>query len=495
MSRTSVFISIILALVATVAGYALLTPRSATSPHADAPSSLPLLAFTAGDVHTIEIQRQSALPERLVRTDGRWRLQIGPDSWPVADVQMRGFLQVLAELRAVSIVKPAPGAPVTGKTPSSPDSVRLTLMLTNGDTRSLHFESVAVGGRRVAVADDGQPVYIDQPIYEMLTMPGPRGWRETHLFHDVGAEISRIELRMKRGVVESGAGISGTGVSPIVSASNSLSLARLRGRWFLRAPVRAPADPAAVGRLLDQLARLEVTRWIDDRIATGIMDEDDAPSRSAADGSAVNSPTEAASHDAIVIERDRRVLGADGETRVITDRQEIRVGGPADLAAQERLIEVGESRTPAVIAVQAINELSLDPAAYASRAALELTPSQVFVITVSYADPAAAPLALSRTLDGWSASLAADSSVSGDAAASHAAELLAFLTARRADAISITPAPSMTPIARVELHGVLNREPLGQLEVFRTDDGIIIVTDEVFRRYKTSEPPAILTAP
>ena len=415
----------------------------------------PLLAFTPSAVREIIVERPGAEPERIERADAGWRLVMDSPrkdssedgskrgakragSWPMDGVQIRGLLSVLRALRPAA---DAPGATMPT------DALTLRLVLDDGAARTLTMDPAAVGGRRLARADAGPVVYLDQPIYEALTSPGPLGWRDTRVFINIGAGTARVRIE---------------------HADAPIALARVRDRWFLRQPVRAPADPAAMDSLLDALANLRVRRWLDEPV-----DEDAAGAPGAL---------------RITVQRDQRTYGAQGGVQNKVIEKSFAALGAVDLAGATRFARVGDVGAPAIVDAGALAKLTPRPESLISKTALDAPSSRIAAIEITTPAQGGATQTLRRALDGWRVG---DSSQIAD---SLAKEVLTLLTSRRADEALLSAPADATPIATVTLLG-FDDGPIGAVAVARSPAGVVVTTGAVTRVYKGVDLPRALAAP
>lgn len=437
MSARAIFIAVgVLAALGLIAW--VVTPRNA----GDAGRRAPMLEFSPSDVRGFVIERPGTASEHVWRGPFGWTFSSldahgSTDAipvWPIDAAQPRALLSVLGALVPVADA---------GVSAMPADYMTLRLQLADGGERTLALAPTSVGGRRLARADDGPIVTIDKDIYEALTAPGPRGWRETRVFRSVGAETSRITIEQPGLAIE---------------------LARVQGRWSMRSPVRAPADEEAVARLLDDLANLRITEWADrGNIAEIIYDRPFLRVR---------------------VERDRAVVDSDGSRAVDTDAEVFAVFGHIDLAGAQRFAIVGEPGGPAIVDALTLGRVLPLADSLVSRAAVESHSSRIAEIRIE-ADRSAARV-YRRTLDGWR-------SDTGGAPADEAAnELLSLLTVEVCDDVMFDAGRATEPIASVRLIG-FDGGDLAAVTVARDAGGLIVTTGGVHRRYERASVPEALS--
>lgn len=411
----------------------------------------PLLAFAPSTVRAIEVTPiGESTPQRIERTDSGWRLTIdsadgSTPSWPVQSAQVRGLLAVLA--RATPIAAAAGRDLPIG-------ALTLRLDLANGQRLSLRLADRAVGGRRIAQVGTEAPVYIDTPIYEALTSPGPLGWRDTSVLRTIGADTSRVTIDRPAARV---------------------ALARIGARWSMREPVRAPADPEAVADLITALVSLRVTRWIDGPAPEGAFD----------------------AAMILTAERDRRSADDSGQPSVTSERESIALGGPADVGGAERFIRLGDRGAVGVVEGRDLDAVLRPPQAFLSRVPAPIQPSRIATIRIQREGGAAEPIerSLTRTLDGWR-----DSANDADAAQT-AEELIHLLTRRPADRVSLSADESRRDepdtADRQSLVTIIGFDggPLVTLRLALRAGGLDARRDGALWRYDDTPAPEALVAP
>ncbi len=404
---------------------------------ADRPA--PLLAFAPSDVRAFVIDRPGAGTEHVSRGSFGWTYSVvtpgeAVATWPIDAAQPRALLSVLSALVPVA----------DARSSAMPEgALTLRLLLADGGEQTLDLAPTSVGGRRLARAVGGEIVTIDKPIYEALTSPGPRAWRETRVFRSVGAETSRIMIE---------------------HSNSAIVLARVRGKWSMRSPARAPADDDAVARLLDDLANLRIDEWSDrGSITEGVPDEPFLRIR---------------------VERDRAAADAYGDRTVETDSESFAVFGPADLAGAQRIALVGDPGATAVVDALTLGRVAPLAESLASRAAVDSHASRISQVHIER--DGSVVRTLRRTLDGWRDD---DTGAPADEAAN---QFLTLLTVEVCDDVSFVAEHRTPAIANVRLIGFDDGE-LAAVSIARDGDDLVITTGDVHRRYERTPAPIALT--
>ncbi len=452
MSRTGVIVAIV-CMFALAATAWLVLPRGNAKAGRPADTSAPrLLDFTPSDVAELIIEHADGKRETIFKTADGWRLRISQSdstdtpSWPVAGAQVRGMLTILHNLVPVS---QAPDETL------GDDALKVWIRLNDGAVHTLRFDTRSIGGRRLVQAGDASPVYLDQPVYEALTSPGPMGWRESNLLQSIGADVSRLTIE---------------------SAQGKLKLARVRNVWRLREPVRAPADPDAIDRLLKALSALTVLRWVDNPSERADADVENFPSALR-----------------FTIERDRRTVDKAGESKVETDIQLFTVGGKANVAGNERYVMLGADGQAATIAANQLLAIEVDPAGYASRTAINVDRSQIGSIEIT--PPGDKTATVTRTLDGWKLEHSGDEGrIVPD---EQVRPLLDLLMQRHADGVALVDvgadADTDSASILIQVFG-FNHELLGEARMAPTATELALYSDGLVRQYFNVDVPELLIA-
>ncbi|MBY0312269.1 MAG: DUF4340 domain-containing protein [Phycisphaerales bacterium] len=350
MSTRSVVIWLLIAVAMGVAAVVLLrggtlggaAPAKSASVAA-IPAGERILAFSPGDVTRIVIEggdpgtprqildRPSATTSTL-STDAEWRLLIepglpgafAPPPWPLESAQMQPLLRVLSETR--SIAAPSPDASLGLR----PIAVRMTI---RGSIVTLKLAERTIAGSgliEIESIDSAlsttpaiRRAVVDDKLHAVFTQPGPRAWRVRTPAAAIAPEASRITLD---------------------NTKQKLVLAKIDGRWVMREPAAAPADPGSVQRLIAQLTRISVADFLD----TG-------PSGS----TGLERPVAR-----LTIEVDRRTLPKDSPEPVITTESfAMTIGGPADASNARLFASINDERT-VLLDSRSLQPLSTDAAQY-----------------------------------------------------------------------------------------------------------------------------------
>ncbi len=400
MSKTAVIVAMVLALALGV-GVLLTTPKDDSSrergtgranPGAsdrDAESGLDrsALAFDVARVNAVRVQAGSRVDRLERRASGEWWLMVGEGrddgggggesggpTWPVDPSAVRGLLRILTQASA--------GEPTTGTLAS--DATRVTLAFEDGSARELRVDSRPLGGRVMLAAWDAgsnQPtsqVWISSELHDALATAGPRAWRDATAIPGLGPETARLR---------------------ILGASGDLRLARVQGQWGLTAPVNHAADPQAVARVIDAMARLRIEDFLDGKTVPASAFE--------------NSPLQ------IAAESDLREIVGDKAVTTTRARQ-LTIGTPAGLGAPRvhaRLDTIdlrrGENAEPVrqsvtfLLDAEALARLQIDPATLLPRACVAKAKGDVARLEVMAGAKAgvgvggAASVTFARTSAGW----------------------------------------------------------------------------------------------
>lgn len=475
MSNRALLAAVIIAVA--LLGLALLlnkqpTPATGTpsAPAGGAASGEPLMPFDPAQVSFIGVRREDGREESVRRTEsGRW-VYSAPSvgmaggaagaarEWPAA---IPGA--ATAALGALASLRPLGAAPADAVIPDGSAAITIRAGAT---TRTLRVSPESLGGRTVAQADGSAPVMIDASVIGPLLRPGPSSWRIPSAMPGV-REASRLT---------------------VTTPTDSISLARLEGRWMLRRPAAARASEPAVAKLLDALAGIPVTRFVDDARADAA---------------------------ALGLERPRLIVRAETDERAPDDAgapharvREITLhaGAPASADGSQLYASSDAKGEPLfVIPAAALGQISTSPRNYIAPTATGVSPADVFTVMIRRTDPAPADRGYRRALGRWAALTGgAKRDAARDAAeVSRVDELLEFLASRpgepeaiAAPAGAASPAPSpMRSLARIEL-GDLEGDPLEILHAGYTAEGVFAVrAGGVLILYPGVSPPAALELP
>lgn len=342
-------------------GAAVLVLRSRPGPG----GPVTLLSLVPSQVELIRLDAPGQ-PPIIVRQEGHrreWQIVVGGSDgaetrWPASEARVRAALRVLSALSGEAS-DPLPDAEV---------GTVVTIVSGDGSEWRLRLAAQSLAGRgRIRVespAGDIVHALVDGDVHLMLAWQGMMQWRDTRAVPGFDGTASRVSA---------------------VAGSSALRLATVRGRWGMRDPIIAPAEPRIVQELLRAIESLTVVRFRDDQPAQTL----DTPSLVIELESDIPSPTDD--------ERDRRVLV-----------RRLSVLGPADaagaryLARAESLLLTPHSRATETLAgpvtvevvAEALGALPLDPDAFIARRAITVPAADVGRFQMG-------ALVLERTLDGW----------------------------------------------------------------------------------------------
>lgn len=445
MSKSAALLAVALAMFVCAGVWWLLVSQRAAPP---APPTL--LSFSPSAISGLQVRVEGETLEAVRGAAGEWELLPTPGSqsmaWPLNAGQVRAALSVLAGVRFEGAEDPGeapPGAPV------------VSLTQDDGSAHSLAFLGQPVGGRLLAVAQDGagkrRAGFIDAAIRDMLLSPGPRGWRTKTALPGVGVEVSRVRL---------------------VTPASDLLLGQVAGVWTLREPVGARADDGAVQNILATLTSLTIERFIDD----GSVD---------AGSAGLEAPALR-----VFTETDARAIDDDGEVTVRTHERRLDVGGAADLEGKLLFASPDEGATIFTVAANALRAVPADATACIARPATGVLPSNVGMVHIQFAG--GPERGCRRGLDGWDELLPDGSMLPLEP--QPVQDMLEFLAARIPPTLRILDAADSTgpPWATVTLYGFAD-EPLDEVALVAADGAPAALRGRLLRVYSPGPWPALLT--
>lgn len=305
---------------------------------------------------------------------------------------------------------------------------------------SLGLREPVVGGRRVIdrIDADGtmQRFSIDEPLYEAFAQTGLSAWRDEGLLGALPGRPARIEL---------------------TRGASTLELARVEGRWSLRAPVATRAGGDAVDGLLQAIARLRVERF----------------------GEPAPPLLDAAEPVTITIEADTSTPGEDPARPMrATERVILTLHGPADTGGRLTLVGVTRERaerradasveslgtTYVALDLEPLQQVTLEARGFVATTALEGDASLVAGLRLDDRE-------YTRTADGWAegeVALPTERAAALDAIA-------AMLTTTAMSGVELTETPQ--PLGRASRPVTVNAttisgDPLGSA------DGLTLIVVE-----------------
>ena len=459
MSRSALVISLLLVIVLSIVGVALLV---APPPSASAGDASLLLRLDPSQVRTVRVSggddENSDTPV-ITRTDeGGWTIHIERDGapltspWPAQPTPVRSILRALCDLRDVS-------GKSSGLLPPIDPALTVTITMQNGESHEILFDATPLGGRRLIEVDLRRSGEIDDSIFRALTRPGPTDWRVRAPLYSAGERTSRVTVR-----------------SP--GAAAGVELARLDGRWFLRQPIQSRADDKAVRNLLRSLGSLRIERFIDDASSITMTEAGlDEPRLRCA------------------IEEDLRSIGPDdGQVRTQTRTQTLAIGGPADLTGRQVYASINSGQAFAVIDIKPIAAVSLAGEAYLTPIAAETIEQNIGGFSVRIAGQPEARF--ERGIDSWRR-LDATGATIGEAPTEPVDELLAALTQTPTSRMVLDEPVTYLPIASVTLFdfggGPMETIEAGLIENEAGERVLTFRSGQVFRIYEELETPSLLT--
>lgn len=402
-----------------------------------------LLARSVFGATAIEIappvaSRDGSTTIRFERDEERW--VVARDGWPANDAAVRGALRLLGEVAIAGN-----GAPATeGET-------GIVIEFEGGERYGFWIEpsSRAVGGG--AVVRDERGAFGRAPVdlaraFEAVAVDT---WRSP-------AAMPRVEIEASRVTIE-------------YADRETLSLASVNGRWFVREPARAKADDRAVAALLGDLIDLRAVRFGGE------------PTTSAGSGVV-----------RVAVERDRRVPDESGQVKIETDRSVLAVLGPANGDASETVVESDGVRL--VVRSDRLGALAVDPSEFVSRTAMRASASDVGMIVLR---SASGEVAFRRDILSWEALGPAATRLLDPTVESGGVErTLAFLANAQAERVELGDRDE-PPSRFMQVFG-LGDEPLATIGVSLDNDGRVTLVDQnessARRTYAAEQTPPLLRA-
>lgn len=452
MSKSALTISLLLVIVLSIVGIALLI---SPPPSASAGDPGSLLRLDPSLVKSVRSTPATGDPTTVItRTDsGGWEIHLERNNtaistpWPAQPTQVRAAIRQLCDLRTNAETSRVAGAVI-----DPPLTIEIGLI--DGPAHTIRFDRSPLGGRRLVEIDARLTGEIDDSIYRAMTNPGPAGWRVRSPLTSVGERTSRIAI-----------GAPGQG--------KGIELAKLDGRWFLRQPVQSRADDHAAGTLIASIGSLTIERFIDDDANISIEETGlDQPRLSCR------------------VEADTRSVNPDsGEVQTTTRTQTLAIGGPADLSGKLVYASINNGQTLAVINIEPIASVSLTGGHYLASAAAETIEPNIGALAVRVAGQPEARY--ERGIDHWRF-LDATGATLGEAPTAPIQALLDTLTDTVPTSLTIEPPESYRPIASITLYD-FGGGPMETIEAGVVDAGVLALrSGQVFRVYEGVEIPSLL---
>jgi len=275
-------------------------------------------------------------------------------AWPVPSSRIESLGRLLMDAKARAVPDAKSANMDVGDRPTV-----VTLEIAGASAIVLRLSERSIAGTamievedaNVMAGADGQSARprvvratIDDRLHELFRGGAPREWRDRTAMTGAGLDVSRVRLTNDRADV--------------------VAIARLQGAWSVREPFAAPADPAAVQRLLGLLAGVKIADFLDGG----------APP----DPKRFSPPAASAT-----MEIDRREVGSTAETKptVTVERHGLEIGGAAD-ARGDRLFARIDGERVVVIDARSVADLRLDATLYVWPFATRIDASEVGTIVL-----------------------------------------------------------------------------------------------------------------
>lgn len=484
MSTKAVIVWLMLAAVlGIIAIVVLMMPKNAP-PSGAVPVGSRILSFKPGEVERIVVSTPGQ-PRQMIEkptnsksilgADAEWQLVIDGAKpgdagttapWPLESAKMQSLLRVLSEMRAVAL--PAAGMELGAATTAE-------IFLSDNRTIKLSLAERTLAGTGL-IQIDASPApaaraLVPDQIHAVFTSPGPREWRDPFPLGGIAPDASRIRIEGK---------------------GKPLVLGKIDGKWSLREPVQAPADPIAVQRLLGALGKISIADFLDAGVA--------------AKNSGLEKPS-----GSVTIEADRRTIPPGGaEPKISTDTVVLSLGSAADAAVSRLYCSVGGKRT-VLINSASVRDIGADPGAVVWPHPLRETPADIGTVAISLLKPIPATTAektFRRSEGRWVQVIANNADVPLAARDQHDVDaMLVMLTGAQPSGASgeeAKPIPRSTPAidAPAGYHalgsiaiGTLAGRAIETVEIAIADkDMIVLRTGPVYRGYAAGQLPELLRA-
>lgn len=384
---------------------AFVTPTQ--QPASAAPDQVSILAVRPTDIQRITLERDASRAE-LVQANAGWDVVTPDGAWPAESGVAAGVVRLLTS---------------TLGTPASDDSFTagVTLIVDAG-TESLKIEvsERALGGTTLVRTDDGV-FRVGDEWQRIFVASGAAPWRSKRVLPTIERGVRAMEL---------------------ITGGQRLRLERAGSGWAVKAPVVERARSESAEALLAVLAGLE-------------SEGDAAVARSEAEAT-------------IVVEQQP---AGDDEIRW---RLDLSPGGTVEgsllgAVAARRGEEVLYNRPGVRVSADLLARLTLDPAAYVQRVALNASSADVLSIRVG--DEAG----VRRPSGGWAGSVA---------------DAIAAMTGEAAADVVIGELSGDAPTTTLSLEG-LGGVVLGALQVLEDTDAVWLGQRGVWRKYEGASRDAI----
>lgn len=390
----------------------------------------------------------------------------GGDAWTVTGANKRvfalsgerinGFIRLLTQLRAIA------DAPATVVPDWEAQSTLVEIIDQSGGVLGLRVATRTIGGQCVvevitkpsgtsgtgaAVPSGERRLAVVSDELNRVLISSALSWRQDLLIAQSVGEATRIELSSE---------VAGVGAAG--STTVKLTLGKVQSRWRVLEPVVAPADSAAVNRLLNLVQGLRIVHFFDDG-APGV------------EVSGLDRP-----QARLTVELPSRGGGETDRPQTIT----ILIGASTDPTGKGIFAAVTDKVTAqtAVVAIDptGMGGLKMDPSLYVSGIASTVPASDVGMLVLSnFAREKPIKLEFARTIDGWvertPAAAGAATGGTGEMAQdpTRVKEILAVIELCckvPAQSVKVAVIPGYEPIGKIELR-TAGGDPLDEIELGR----------------------------
>lgn len=444
-------------------------------------------------IRILHADGSAELLERAASGGAEWVMQVAPaglvaadaakrPAWPVPTSRVQALVRQLndVQVRATAGSDASLGARPTTVTINTEGSPPIVVKLADQSVAGKALVEVTEPASG-APTGSGGPVgekertvraIVDDTIHLLFRNNAAREWRDRTALFGAGLDASRIRLENSKGT--------------------KLSLGKVMGEWSVREPWSAPADPAAVQRLLSAVTSIQIVDFLDQGVQAAST-QLDKPAAT------------------LTLETDRHepetTSGRPGAT--VADKRTLDIGGAADSAGSRLFAKVDGERT-VVIDARAVADLKLDPALYARPFPTRLNAADIGTIAIERTAPdAAVPGSVyRRELERWKQVRPDGQEVLlPDADTRPVIALLGFICG---PASGVAPTPSaggpplgptaiageapenLRPLGRIKILS-LSGAPLNTLEVGSARPGTITVrTDSVYRTFALDRVPSLI---
>jgi hypothetical protein len=228
------------------------------------------VGFSTYEAKTLSVKRAGAVALEATKAGGgTWELSV-PFRGPADPQVLDAFLAKVLGLRVVDFV--ADGTVDVDRYGFVEPAATVSVRREGRDAPLvLVFGGTAPDGK-VWAMEEGEPTVftVDGEVLAAIRALDPAAMRDRNLLRIGWAKVDSIEVI--RG---------GTDAAGAAGAAGGWRLLRALDRWDVEKPERAPAETAEVERLLDEIRKIEVVRFLDgeDPAKHGLADPAEAPLR------------------------------------------------------------------------------------------------------------------------------------------------------------------------------------------------------------------------